>query len=110
MRLRRMSGRSARPTRRGGEDGGKFFGPVEGTFVDGGVCNEGVAADDVLGEIGQSFAFASGANPQCELSDFYRFQRKVNAKEVVGEDVVGVLLLKGGGGALHVSDAHGTDD
>jgi len=62
--------------------------------VDVGVIDEGVAAVDIVGEVGEGFAGAGGADPECEAGDFDGFGGEVHAVEIVLEDEVWVLIAK----------------
>ena len=60
------------------------------------VIDERVSAVDVVGEVGEGFAGACGANPECEAGDFDGFLGEVHAVEVAFEDEVGDLFAHGG--------------
>lgn len=78
----------------GVEDFGEGDLPVHGAGVDGDVIDEGVSAVDVVVEVGEGFAGACGANPECEACDFDGLFGEIDAVEIFLKDGFGILLAE----------------
>jgi len=76
-----------------GEDVGEGFLEIEGAGVYVGVVDEAVAAEDIMGEVGEGFSPGGGSEPESELGDFDGFGGEVHAEKVIVEDKIGDLVV-----------------